>query len=349
VPSLTTPLVTVCIPTYNGAVHLRQCLDSVLAQTYGRLDVLVVDDCSQDDTVKILGDYERRDDRLRVTQNPTNVGLVQNWERCAALAKGEYIKFAFQDDVLLPTCVERLAGAMRDGVRFAFCAREFIADDEPSRMRAAAMDHARGKIGELFADRPSISPVFFAEAILTFMPTNIVGEPTVTLMHRDVLAAYGGFNHDLLQLVDLELWCRIAVNESTRFVPEVLAQFRVHAGSATSSNVARRSFRVESVDPLVLLHEFAFSPYFAELRRVARSRRPPMDLADLFYERAYVARGVARNQHRSRDADRSALDALEALSARYPALTGPIPLRYALAREWRAIKRRLRPVPPRRP
>jgi len=144
----------------------------------------------------------------------------------------------------------------------------------------------------------------------------------------------------VLQLVHLELWCRIGVNESIRFVPEQLAQFRVHAGSATSHNIAHRSFRVEFVDPLLLLHQFAFSSYFAELRRVARGRRPPVDLADLFYEHALLARGVARHLHGWAGADRSALDVLYALSARYPALTGPIPLMYTLAPEGRAIKRR---------
>ena len=87
--------------------------------------------------------------------------------------------------------------------------------------------------------------------------------------------------------------------------------------------------------------EFAFSRYFSELRRVARSRRPPVDLADLFNEHALLARGVARNLHGSAGADRSALDVLDALSTRYPAVTGPIPLMYVLAPEGRAIKRRL--------
>jgi|SRR5215831_16706826 len=62
----------------------------------------------------------------------------------APLAKGEYIKFVFQDDVLFPTCVKQLLGAMRDGVRFAFCAREFLADDGPSRARASAVSGPHG-------------------------------------------------------------------------------------------------------------------------------------------------------------------------------------------------------------
>src|SRR5215831_11295257 len=112
---------------------------------------------------------------------------------CAPLAKGEYIKFVFQGDVLFLTCVEQLLGAMRDGVRGAFCARS--SSRTTSRVgRASQLWTAPGKINELFAHRPFISPAVFAEAILTFMPINIVGEPTVTLMHRDVLGAYGGFN-----------------------------------------------------------------------------------------------------------------------------------------------------------
>src|SRR2546428_2901842 len=256
---MTMPSVTVCIPTYNGAVHLAACLNSVSSQTYRDLEILVVDDCSSDRTPDIVAEYRKQDGRVCFTRNERNLGLVGNWERCIALAGGEYIKFAFQDDLLYPGCVEALMGAMQRGVRFAFCAREFLAEDESSKARVKSMERARIRINTLFAAKGLISPEVFCQSILGVMPTNVVGEPTVTLMHRSVLTQYGRFNPDFVQLLDFEFWCRVGANESICFVPEVLARFRVHAGSATSRNIARRLYRAEVVDPLVLLHEFAFS------------------------------------------------------------------------------------------
>jgi glycosyltransferase involved in cell wall biosynthesis len=102
------PLVSVCIPTYNGAKYLKECLDSVLAQTFTDFEVLIVDDKSSDETLSIAQEYATYDPRFRVIQNECNLGLVGNWNRCVELAQGEWIKFIFQDDLIEPACLERM-------------------------------------------------------------------------------------------------------------------------------------------------------------------------------------------------------------------------------------------------
>src|SRR2546423_15678826 len=110
-----TPLVTVCIPTFNGALHFAECLDSVCRQTYRNIEILVVDDCSSDLTADIALDFSTRDPRLRFVRNQSTLGLMGNWQRCIELAQGEYIKFAFQDDALYPACVELLMREAQQG------------------------------------------------------------------------------------------------------------------------------------------------------------------------------------------------------------------------------------------
>src|SRR6266498_4705624 len=105
------PKVSICIPTYNGAAYLADCLDSALAQTYREFELLLVDDGSTDDTVKIAEDYERRDSRIRLVSKGKNLGLVQNWNRCVKLAQGDWIKFLFQDDLLDSSCLTRMLEA----------------------------------------------------------------------------------------------------------------------------------------------------------------------------------------------------------------------------------------------
>src|SRR5438552_8302595 len=120
------PQVSVCIPTYNGAAYLTDCLDSVVSQTYSSFEVLVVDDCSADASAEIARTYARRDSRIRVFVNETNLGLVGNWNRCVQLARNEWIKFVFQDDLIRPECLERmLAVAVESGKPIVSCAREF--------------------------------------------------------------------------------------------------------------------------------------------------------------------------------------------------------------------------------
>ncbi len=331
--------VTVCIPTYNGAAHIRECLESVSSQTFDDIDILIVDDCSTDETTDVITHYQSQDSRVRFVRNPHNLGLMGNWQRCIELSNGDYIKFVFQDDVLYPRCIESLMDAMKYDVRFAFCAREFIFESGTNENLVAGFERGRKRIDALFAETRLISPESFCRAVVFTMPRNIVGEPTVTLMHRDALATYGRFNPDFLQILDLEYWCRIGTNEAIYYVPEVLAKFRLHPTSETSRNLSRRLYEAEVIDRLLLLHEFAFSPVFAHLRELARRGRPRINFTDWFYEESHWAVTAARERaDTNSNRDSTDLEALKAAGSRYPAVVQKVPLQYGLARKWRSLK-----------
>jgi glycosyltransferase involved in cell wall biosynthesis len=337
---VTSPLVTVCVPTYNGVEFLREALDSVCSQSYTELEILIVDDRSSDGTLDILDSYRNKDNRVRVQQNAQNRGLVGNWKRCVELARGEYIKFAFQDDVLLPSCVKALVdAALTQNVRFTFCAREFIFEEGALKGDAHYFERHRETTASRFGTSDVISPEQFCSAVVQEWPMNIVGEPIVTLLHKSVFADYGSFNRHLLQLCDYEYWCRIGANEPIVYVPEVLARFRVHDTATTSKNRARRLYRMHAVDNLLLLHEFALSPTYSRLRKIAQDLPTPIDLVDRFYEDVHWKNSVARDKAADpMNPDTTEITALQELAATYPAVLGPVPLRYALARKWRTAK-----------
>ena len=94
------PPISVCVPTYNGMKYLRECLDSILVQSFENFEVIIVDDQSADGSVDLLSEYAAQDERIRVFRNPQNLGLVGNWNRCLDLASAEWIKFVFQDDLI---------------------------------------------------------------------------------------------------------------------------------------------------------------------------------------------------------------------------------------------------------
>lgn len=98
------PLVSIVMPVYNGSRYLREALDSILAQTYRPLEVIVLDDASTDDTPGILAAYG---DAIRVVRQPANRGIYQTTNAGIALARGELIATYHSDDVYLPTIVER--------------------------------------------------------------------------------------------------------------------------------------------------------------------------------------------------------------------------------------------------
>src|SRR3954453_9924295 len=92
------PKVSVLIPTYNYARYLSEAIESVLEQEFQDYEVVIVDDCSQDESEEVIRRYAARDGRIRFHFNRPNLGMVANWNYCLSLARGEYVQFLFGDD-----------------------------------------------------------------------------------------------------------------------------------------------------------------------------------------------------------------------------------------------------------
>lgn len=106
------PLVTALVPTYNGADFITRTLDSLAAQTWPRLEILIGDDRSTDDTLDVVRRFARSHPNTRVVERDTNLGWLRNSNDLMARAGGELMFFAFHDDVVAPTYVEELVRAL---------------------------------------------------------------------------------------------------------------------------------------------------------------------------------------------------------------------------------------------
>ena len=227
---------SVCIPTYNGAPYLTACLDSVLAQTSSDIEVLIVDDCSTDDTLRIANDLARRDSRIRVCANRHNLGLVGNWNHSVTLTHGEWIKFVFQDDLILPECIACMYTVARDtDVPIVSCARDFLFEaGTPTELQGEYLRH-KARIHAAFAQSTHWSARDFCEAALKSLTIwNILGEPSAVLLHRSVFERFGWFNPQLRMLSDFEFWARIASNTQL-----TLSATRLKRASCTASKYPR--------------------------------------------------------------------------------------------------------------
>lgn len=102
-----TPLISVIIPCYNVEKYLKQCLDSVLAQTFHDYEIICIEDCSTDNTKIILKEYARKY-KFQVVFNQANQGLAESRNMGLTYAKGEYIYFLDSDDTISEDCLEIL-------------------------------------------------------------------------------------------------------------------------------------------------------------------------------------------------------------------------------------------------
>lgn len=107
------PLISIIIPVYNGETHLAQCLDSILAQTYQRWELLLIDDGSTDHTANLCNAYSEKDSRISVTHKK-NEGAAAARNFGIAQAKGEWISFVDADDWLAPTMYETVVDTIHE-------------------------------------------------------------------------------------------------------------------------------------------------------------------------------------------------------------------------------------------
>jgi glycosyltransferase involved in cell wall biosynthesis len=106
----TEPFVSVVTPFYNTADYLRECIESVLAQTYSNFEYVLVDNQSTDGSAAIAAEYAARDKRIRVVRNQTFVGQVANYNGALrqSAKDADYVKLVQADDCLFPECLERM-------------------------------------------------------------------------------------------------------------------------------------------------------------------------------------------------------------------------------------------------
>ena len=254
-PSHPTPRVTVCIPTYRGASHIRNTIDSVLAQTFHDFELVIIDNASPDDTFAIASSY--RDPRVRCLRNAENLGAEGNWNRCLAEATGEYIKLLPDDDVLARECLQQQVEVFDHDagqeLAMVFCARVIIDGRGHPRMERRTFGRQRRRLA-----RDEI----FRQCLRR--GTNVIGEPGGVMFRRDLARRVGGFDATYGYVVDLDYWLRLLAHGDGCYLPDLLVSFRVAPGAwsvAVGNTQAaefiglmthlvneRRSFRASALD-----------------------------------------------------------------------------------------------------
>ena len=123
------PLVSILIPVYNREKYIGEAIESAINQTYKNIEVIIVDNCSTDNTWKILQDYQCKDKRIHIFQNEKNLGPVYNWIECFKGAKGVYSKILWSDDWMSLDFVENALSAFNEDISFVISAQQIITND----------------------------------------------------------------------------------------------------------------------------------------------------------------------------------------------------------------------------
>jgi predicted O-linked N-acetylglucosamine transferase (SPINDLY family)/glycosyltransferase involved in cell wall biosynthesis len=236
------PLVSICIPTYNGAEFIGAAIQSAIAQTYPNIEIIVSDDGSTDQTIAIAQSFQSQtaaDFRIILHRN---YGLSQNWNFCISQAKGEYIKFLFQDDLLEPECIAKMVALAQQNpeIGLVFSPRGIVISETESHPILLKASQSIKDLHKSWSNLKSIQPgqELLADVNCLKNPINKIGEPSTVLIPVRVFAEIGLFDSGLSQYVDLDMWWRIMGNYHIGFVDEKLSSLRIHPEQQTWKNFA---------------------------------------------------------------------------------------------------------------
>lgn len=256
------PLVSICLPTYNGEVFLQEALDSILKQTYDNLEIIVSDDNSKDRTLDIVNIFKVQSTYPVFVYHHTPSGIGANWNNCVKNANGEYIKFLFQDDVLLPTCIEKMVGETmkNNNVGLIYSKREFLFNKNNKEhinwINTYKSLHTNWNAVKIENRKTNKGVNLLKDENLLEFPKNKIGEPTAVLLKKEVFEQIGYFSTTLKQALDIEFWYRVMKYYDFVFIDEPLVLFRLHDNQTSSINAQNSINEVELLERSIYANIF---------------------------------------------------------------------------------------------
>jgi len=280
------PLVSICVPSFNGRRLIDEAIDSALAQDYGRTEIVVSDDVSVDGTASHV--RQKYGDQVRVFAASRRRGHQRNWNASVHLSRGELVKFLHQDDTLYENCVSQMVAALLEWPE-----ADLVFSRRHVQVYGEAREPARYEPGERLQDRfvnlrpLNDGPLLLDQLMKVGLNENWVGEPTNVMVRRAAFERLGGFNRHVHQQTDLDLWLRLLADGPAAFIDSSLSTYSMSPASLTAAN---RRYRRDWLDRLWMLEGLAETPYGRMNSRVREMLRAERRMARRTVLRAALRR-----------------------------------------------------------
>ena len=230
------PVVSVVIPLYNTEKYIAECIESVLDQTLGAFEVLVVDDGSRDRSAQIVEEIAGRDGRVRLLRHPggVNLGVSRTRRRGIEEASGDYIAFLDADDAFEPSKLERQVDLMKTHPACVLCHSAIravtVPVDDPELSRFLESE-AEALSSHWNGFRPGLTEYSHLDRH-DALRLNYICNSSVLAVAAAVRSAPAA-TRQLFQYEDWVQWTLLSTKGSFVYSPEPLARYRLHAESST--------------------------------------------------------------------------------------------------------------------
>lgn len=226
---MSTPLITVLIPSYNYREYLGPAIDSILAQTFTDWELLIVDDASTDGSQDLINDYvAHHPDKIRAVFLETNGGQVRSQNTGLAMARGKYLALLGSDDIAAPHRLAETAALLEaDPTLGAVFSRVDYIDANGQFIAAPGMP---------FNDN-------FSNIRQRLLVGNFINAPSATL-NVAAMRKIGGWNTAYSQVEDYDLWLRLLDEHEIRRSDSIWTHYRLHERSLSMAKNGNPHFRM---------------------------------------------------------------------------------------------------------
>lgn len=225
------PLVTIVIPTYNGGITIERTIDSVLSQTYKNFEIIILNNCSTDDTLSKIEKYN--DERIKVVNNASNIGFEGNWNKSLECITGKYFKLLPDDDLLEPKSLELMILEMEKNEDIVLTtSKRKIIDENDKTILVHGKNICNGQPIEL----QSIIKEIYRYA------SNPLGEPGAVLIRSRAIKSDTKFDMSVPYFIDLDFYLKILKEGSLYFIDLPLYSFRIWGRSYSIENQSKQFF-----------------------------------------------------------------------------------------------------------
>ncbi|MES2838462.1 MAG: glycosyltransferase family 2 protein [Bacteroidota bacterium] len=220
------PLVSVCIPVYNGEKYINETLDCVLGQTYKNIEVIISDNCSTDRTIELIKAYN--DPRVKIFSNEKNMGIKYNYLKVFTYATGKYLTFMGADDGMSLHTIEKEVAILEDEkYKDVVLVNGYVSiiNDESKQVYLKKFIFGTGLFSSYWAIRASF-----------LYGSNIIGEPNGALFRKEVYDKIPEPKFEKANdwCFDLDMLCELLLQGKLYVIPEPLGKFRISAQSTSN-------------------------------------------------------------------------------------------------------------------
>ena len=242
-------LVSVCIPTYNSAKYIVECLDSLLNQTLDNFEIIISDNCSTDNTVELVRNKKIKN--LKIYKNSKNMGIAKNFNIVCNLADGKYIKLLPSDDKITKDSLEKSVKYFEkhQDISLVVSSKKIINQSSKIILKNVSSFSEGIHVGK--------------DVIWKILNSgrNPLGEPTVAMFKKDNFIEVGGFNENYKLTLDIDLWVRLLEKGNLYFIEKPLGYFRIHSKSQSLERNIYKNY-------LEWLHDFQDKFDISRQRRI---------------------------------------------------------------------------------